>query len=231
MANLFPADGIAGVGTGAPTMGLLQIQLSADQATNTRSGLALSVVGDANAAALYARPALGGPGGYNWYLTRNLNDGQGMELAPSGDVTFGHSATVIGEFNAFGPSLINNLTIAATLDVGGDTVLGANAEVVSDLKVGGALKIKTWELSVPDHVFAPDYRLAGLDEVADYVQHHRHLPELPSAAEVAADGLDAAAMILLLLKKVEELTLHLCRHERELRALQGAAPAASTASA
>jgi hypothetical protein len=89
--------------------------------------------------------------------------------------------------------------------------------------IAGALKIKNWELSVPDYVFEPGYRLAGLDEVAAFVQRQGHLPELPSAAEVAADGLDAARTILLLLKKIEEITLHLIRHEQQLKALGGAA--------
>ncbi|MFC3197309.1 hypothetical protein ACFOET_06770 [Parapedobacter deserti] len=38
---------------------------------------------------------------------------------------------------------------------------------------------------------------------------HKHLPEIPSAADIQRDGLDLAEMNVLLLKNVEELTLHI----------------------
>lgn len=38
---------------------------------------------------------------------------------------------------------------------------------------------------------------------------NRHLPEVPSAKEMELDGLNLKEMNLILLKKVEELTLHL----------------------
>ncbi|MGK6353492.1 hypothetical protein [Parapedobacter sp. DT-150] len=81
------------------------------------------------------------------------------------------------------------------------------------------VKVKT-DISVPDYVFEPDYDLPTLDEIETYVKKHKHLPEIPSAADIEKDGLDLAEMNLLLLKKVEELTLHLIdqrKAELELR--------------
>lgn len=75
------------------------------------------------------------------------------------------------------------------------------------------VKVKT-DISVPDYVFEPDYELPQLADVEAYVKEHKHLPEIPSAADIARDGLDLAEMNLLLLKKVEELTLHLIEKER-----------------
>lgn len=88
------------------------------------------------------------------------------------------------------------------------------------LAVNGAVlatevKVKT-DIAVPDYVFAPDYEVATLAEVEAYVKEHRHLPEIPSAADVEKDGLDLAKMNLLLLKKVEELTLHLIEKDKQL---------------
>jgi len=80
------------------------------------------------------------------------------------------------------------------------------------------VKVKT-DISVPDYVFEPDYDLLTLSETEAYVKEHRHLPEIPSAADIKQDGLDLAEMNLLLLKKVEELTLHLIRLEHENAAL------------
>lgn len=80
------------------------------------------------------------------------------------------------------------------------------------------VKVKT-DISVPDYVFEPDYDLKGLDEIEAYVKEHKHLPEIPSAADIERDGLDLAKMNLLLLKKVEELTLHLIEREKAERFL------------
>ena len=80
------------------------------------------------------------------------------------------------------------------------------------------VKVKT-NIAVPDYVFEPDYELPALTEIEAYAKEHKHLPEIPSAADIERDGLDLAAMNLLLLKKVEELTLHLIEKEKENRQL------------
>ena len=63
-------------------------------------------------------------------------------------------------------------------------------------------------LTVPDYVFEPDYALRPLSEVATFVETNRHLPDVPSAADIARQGLDMTDMQMTLLKKVEELTLY-----------------------
>ncbi|SEL98695.1 hypothetical protein SAMN05421740_1209, partial [Parapedobacter koreensis] len=82
------------------------------------------------------------------------------------------------------------------------------------------VKVKT-DITVPDYVFDPEYELPPLAEVEAYVKEHRHLPEIPSARDIEKDGLDLAEMNLLLLKKVEELTLHLIAKEKEIQRLNG----------
>lgn len=76
------------------------------------------------------------------------------------------------------------------------------------------IKVKT-DITVPDYVFEPDYNLSSLGEIASYVKVNKHLPEIPSAKEISRDGLDLAEMNLLLLKKVEELTLHAIENEKK----------------
>lgn len=75
------------------------------------------------------------------------------------------------------------------------------------------IKVKT-DISVPDYVFEPDYKMRSLSEIENYVKEHKHLPEIPSAKEIGKEGLDVAAMNLALLKKVEELTLHAIDNEK-----------------
>ncbi|WP_343322065.1 hypothetical protein [Sphingobacterium multivorum] len=49
------------------------------------------------------------------------------------------------------------------------------------------------------------------------VKANKHLPEVPSAKQIQADGLDLAEMNLLLLKKVEEMTLQLIQMNNEMK--------------
>ncbi|MEM6647772.1 MAG: hypothetical protein AAF730_16115 [Bacteroidota bacterium] len=59
-----------------------------------------------------------------------------------------------------------------------------------------------------DHVFDDEYQLASLQAIKTYIGQHGHLPGVPSAEDVRAQGIDVATMIATLLEKVEELTLH-----------------------
>lgn len=70
------------------------------------------------------------------------------------------------------------------------------------------IKIKT-DIAVPDYVFEANYDLKSLEEIESYVKTNKHLPEIPSAKQIQAEGLDVAEMNLLLLKKIEEMTLQL----------------------
>ncbi|UII22652.1 hypothetical protein [Fulvivirga ligni] len=63
----------------------------------------------------------------------------------------------------------------------------------------------------PDYVFQPDYSLVPLVDVKKYIQENHHLSEVPSATEMEENGIDVASMNMLLLKKVEELTLYLIK--------------------
>ena len=60
----------------------------------------------------------------------------------------------------------------------------------------------------PDYVFEKNYSMASLEELERYLNENKHLPEVPSAKEMEANGLLLKEMNLLLLKKIEELTLH-----------------------
>ncbi|OAN63252.1 hypothetical protein A8B79_15675 [Balneola sp. EhC07] len=71
-------------------------------------------------------------------------------------------------------------------------------EVIVDLSVPG-----------PDYVFEEDYDLTTLKELEAYIKANKHLPEVPSAKEMEANGITLGEMNMLLLKKIEELTLHL----------------------
>ncbi len=59
-----------------------------------------------------------------------------------------------------------------------------------------------------DNVFDSAYQLLSLDVLEQYIRRDHHLPGIPSAESIASKGVDAGAMQVLLLKKVEEMTLY-----------------------
>ncbi len=71
--------------------------------------------------------------------------------------------------------------------------------------------------SFADYVFAKDYKLMPLKEVATYIKKHKHLPNVPSEAEIVANGMDLSKINLILVEKVEELTLHTINQEEQMQ--------------
>ncbi|MCF6405177.1 hypothetical protein L3C95_19900 [Chitinophaga filiformis] len=72
----------------------------------------------------------------------------------------------------------------------------------------------------PDYVFGESYKLMPLQELEAYVKENNHLPEVPSAKEVEREGIDVAEMNKILLKKIEELTLHVIELEKKITILE-----------
>jgi hypothetical protein len=78
------------------------------------------------------------------------------------------------------------------------------------------------DLSVPgpDYVFNSDYNLLTLEEIQTYIDKNKHLPEVPSAKEMEANGVQLGEMNMLLLKKIEELTLYLLEQQKQISELK-----------
>jgi len=69
---------------------------------------------------------------------------------------------------------------------------------------------------IPDYVFASDYRLLPLNELETFIKTNQHLPEVPSASEIKANGANLGEMNMVLLKKVEELSLYVIELKKEI---------------
>ena len=94
-----------------------------------------------------------------------------------------------------------------------------NPDVV---EVTGRLLVNSTQLNVPDYVFADDYTLRPLADVRSFIDTNSHLPEVPSASDIARDGVDMTEMQMVLLKKIEELTLYTLEQDRLITAQQKA---------
>jgi hypothetical protein len=80
------------------------------------------------------------------------------------------------------------------------------------LEVNGAIRAKEVKVEAsnwPDYIFESDYQLKDLAEVKEYITINKHLPDVPSAAEIEKNGVNLAEMNKLLLQKIEEMTLYL----------------------
>ena len=90
------------------------------------------------------------------------------------------------------------------------------------LSVNGSIRAKeiVVESGWADFVFADDYRLAPLPEVAQFIELNGHLPDVPSAAHIAESGVPLGEMQTRLLQKIEELTLHMIAMDRDLARLR-----------
>ncbi len=74
--------------------------------------------------------------------------------------------------------------------------------------------------TLPDYVFEPDYPLLPLDELEAFIERNKHLPNLPSQAEVDEAGyINVSELQLRLLEKVEELTLYTLEQQKQLAEL------------
>ena len=72
----------------------------------------------------------------------------------------------------------------------------------------------------PDYVFAQDYDLMKISDLRSYVQQNRHLPGVPSAAEVEENGVELGATTEILLQKIEEMTLYILQLEERVQQLE-----------
>ncbi|RAJ83318.1 hypothetical protein CLV59_103282 [Chitinophaga dinghuensis] len=107
--------------------------------------------------------------------------------------------------------------IALKADVNGNVGIGTE-NPSEKLSVAGtvlAKKVKVTATGWPDYVFDAGYSLPSLQQVEQYIKANNHLPEVPSAAEVATNGQDLGEMNKVLLKKIEELTLYLIHQQQK----------------
>lgn len=72
--------------------------------------------------------------------------------------------------------------------------------------------ISSWS----DFVFNNDYRLKPLSEVEDFIKVNKHLPDVPSAREVAEEGYSQHEVNKVLLQKIEELTLYVIQQNKTI---------------
>jgi hypothetical protein len=138
--------------------------------------------------------------------------GAGARIAVYGSAS-GGSTNWAGYF-------VGNEYISGDLRVGTQT--GATGYRVS---VNG--KIMATEVRVqafanwPDYVFGDSHERLSIEELEQFVKTEKHLPGVPSAAQIEAQqGFDLGEMQKIALEKIEELTLYLIEQNKLIKQQQ-----------
>ena len=79
--------------------------------------------------------------------------------------------------------------------------------------------VKVTTSGYPDYVFTPEYKLPSLADMETHIKAKGYLPGFKPAAQVEKEGMDLGEQNKMLVEKVEELTLHLIRMQKEIDGL------------
>ena len=159
----------------------------------------------------------------------------GLNIVSNGNVGIGNDnpqvkLDVAGSFKAQNANIIGVLTAnkATIPTITGNTnvteTLTANELNGQSAIINGKIRAKEVEVTLsgwwPDYVFENDYPLMNLLEVEQFIKENKHLPDVPSAAEVEANGVNLGEMNAILIQKVEELTLYVLDLQKQINELK-----------
>lgn len=157
--------------------------------------------------------------------------GDALLLMSAGNQSTGNGALLIGDGNGgkvwFGRQATNTNFSDSSTDPLDETYafIGADESYLqSNLQVDGTIettkvKVTATPGSFPDYVFSKNYKLNTLKEVEEFIQENGHLPNMPTAKEVEANGQDLGLIQQKLLEKIEELTLHTIDQNKRIESL------------
>jgi hypothetical protein len=147
------------------------------------------------------RPTLGAADGGGLFVT-NPDPGYGLLVGVSGSGTSWMQAQRVDGFGVF---------YALVLQPSGGNVGIGTTNPTEKLSVNGRIRAKEVVVETAnwsDYVFAEDYDLMPLAQVAAHIKEKKHLPGIPSAEDIESQGISLGEMQAILLAKIEELTLH-----------------------
>lgn len=154
----------------------------------------------------------------NKYEGKSFAIEHGFYGQKNSSINFYRGQSEIGGFITF--STFDN-TERMRINPSGDVGIGTTTPK-EKLSVNG--KIRAHEVKVeianwPDYVFEEGYNVGTLKGLESYIKANKHLPEMPTAKDIEANGLELGEMVKMQQKKMEELTLHLIEKDKMINEL------------
>ncbi len=193
--NSFPISGKVGVGTNSPEQVLHLFKSSGSYYQKIQSGNNFVGIG----------------------LNHRMQFGPVILFNENSSLRFGASTDISNTGNAINFSEIMRLTNDGKIGIGTTN---------PDYKLTVKGKIHAEEVKIdlnvpaPDYVFEDDYNLISLTEIKSYIEANKHLPEVPNAEEMKHNGVKLGDMAMILLKKIEEMTLYQIELMEEIKNLK-----------
>ena len=151
-----------------------------------------------------------------------LRADQGGSIELGGTDLLKASGTPYLDFHSHGKSEDFNVRLINeddnTLTLQGGNLQPGNLRVVG--KIAATEVCVTPNAIWCDYVFEKDYPLMPLHELRKYVESNKHLPEVPTTAEVKQTGVNIGEINVIYLKKIEELTLYVLDLQIQVDALK-----------
>lgn len=162
------------------------------------------------------------------HVTRNAKIGLNLTVGNNGSSSF---IKVNGDLEVGKEAkIVNNLEVGKNVSIGNNLTIQEQVGIGIEIQEGYSLavcgKIRATEVRVNaasewcDYVFEEDYDLRDLSEVDAFIKKNKHLPEIPSAKVVDKEGIEISAMMVLMMKKIEELTLYTIEQEKRINQLE-----------
>jgi len=229
--NVFPSTGNVGIGTSAPIFNL-DIWNSGNATfrvgSSANTGYSDITLGKTNSWKISKQPGAVGESG-SLAITYNTNvyggDRPVLKLnhsLGSWDAQFGTSdRTIFGGVNlaVYGSIGAQRMILSTTTNIS-NMFTGADYVLIANGKIGAREIIVSLATPFPDYVFNPEYKLLSLSEIESHIKQHSRLPEMPSAEQVEKDGLEISKTTVLLVQKIEELTLHMIEMDKKIKILE-----------
>lgn len=163
-------------------------------------------------------------------ITTNVQAGFGIDMSNTGgrELSIFHPTSdgVDGKIS-FGRILDNTGAYSETMRITGAGNVGIGTTNPGSFKLAVEGRIAAREVQVtlqnpfPDYVFDSKYKLRSLYNLENYINQNKHLPGIPSAAEVEKKGgIELGQMNTKLLEKIEELTLYVIELNKKIEKLE-----------